>query len=117
VVSLQGDRRRADHRAADVGGAESYDIMRPNRSRQVRKPAEAVYDVVRAAAGWAVVRAGGGYREELPTQEAARRRACEICSQLAPAKVRVHGDSDAGSAPLEEIVYCEGLISGRAALR
>jgi hypothetical protein len=90
--------------------------MRPNRSRRERSNSEVVYDVVRASTGWAVVRANGGYREELTTREAALGRACEICRQLAPAKVRLHDDDDPDGAPLEEIVYSSVVSSGRAAV-
>jgi hypothetical protein len=91
--------------------------MRPNRSKRERINSEAVYDVVRTSGGWAVVRANGGYREDFPTREAALGRACEICRQLAPAKVRLHDDDDPGSAPLEEVVYCHRVGNGGTAVR
>jgi hypothetical protein len=82
--------------------------MRARTRQRHTQKREVVYDVVRDEAGWAVVRGGGGYRERLPTREAAVTRACEICRQLAPARVRILGAESASLSPpsaTEEIVY------------
>jgi hypothetical protein len=75
--------------------------MRPNRRKREDRETEAVYEVLQAGDRWAVVRSMGGYEERFATREEAQARACEICRQLAPARVLIRDPT----AAREEIVF------------
>jgi hypothetical protein len=74
-----------------------------SRSRKARQASkETVYEVVPKEEGWWVIRQQGGYRQVFSEEEAALQRACQICRQLAPSRVRV---LDPSGSLVQEVVY------------